>query len=331
MVQHHGLFQGYFYFHHVGRDRNERDRYRDHPHYQACVDFCERWDGPSFDPECDTMPLEAFEPMLHRLFATNRPGYPTDDKIAGPIRAGRGQLRAAAPGGDNQVMDAGSNVIVIMADQYRRDALGCYGSRIVRTPNIDRLAARGTRFLNAYTPSPICVSARASIATGRYVHQTRCWSSAQPYDGSIRGWAHALRDAGHTALQSASRVLQWRTTNGFSEANCRRARIDGIDFRTCWCADAALSSSASHGVSMTVGRGESSYSRFDRAAAQSALYWPRATLCICRMAQTPARRCSPSRSAVLGDPLIAPDEFFDLYPPDRVDLLLRRSGSAVWS
>ena len=69
VARHHGLFQGYFYFHYVGRDRNERDHYRGHPHYQACIDFCDRWDGPSFDPDYDTMPLEAFEPILYRVFA----------------------------------------------------------------------------------------------------------------------------------------------------------------------------------------------------------------------------------------------------------------------
>lgn len=69
VLKQHGLFQGYYYFHHLGRDRNARDRLRDHPHYQACVDFCENWDQRSFDPHYDTMPLEYFEPMIGRLFA----------------------------------------------------------------------------------------------------------------------------------------------------------------------------------------------------------------------------------------------------------------------
>jgi predicted HD phosphohydrolase len=69
VVRHHGLFQGYFYFHYVGRDRDERDRYRGNPYYQACVDFCEQWDGPSFDPDYDTMPLDAFKPIIERVFA----------------------------------------------------------------------------------------------------------------------------------------------------------------------------------------------------------------------------------------------------------------------
>lgn len=69
VVQHHGLFQGYYYYHHIGKDRQGRERFRDHPHFEACVNFCERWDQSSFDPAYDTLPLETFEPMVRRLFA----------------------------------------------------------------------------------------------------------------------------------------------------------------------------------------------------------------------------------------------------------------------
>ena len=72
VVRHHGLFQGYYHFHHHGRDRNARDRHRHHPHYRACVDFCERWDQRSFDPRYDTLPLAHFEPLLRRVFAEPR-------------------------------------------------------------------------------------------------------------------------------------------------------------------------------------------------------------------------------------------------------------------
>ena len=69
VIQHHGLFQGYYYFHHVGGDRDLRERHAGHPHYQACVDFCARWDQCSFDPDYPSMPLELFEPMVERVFA----------------------------------------------------------------------------------------------------------------------------------------------------------------------------------------------------------------------------------------------------------------------
>lgn len=69
IAKHHGMFQGYYYFHFFGLDRDARERYRDHEHYQACVDFCEKWDQSSFDPDYDTLPLEHFENRVRALFA----------------------------------------------------------------------------------------------------------------------------------------------------------------------------------------------------------------------------------------------------------------------
>lgn len=69
IVRQHGLFQSYYYAHHFGNDRNARDRYRNHPWYQDAVDFCHRWDQPSFDPAYQSLPPEFFEPMVRRIFA----------------------------------------------------------------------------------------------------------------------------------------------------------------------------------------------------------------------------------------------------------------------
>ena len=69
IIEHHGLFQGYYYFHYFGQDRNARDKHLDHPWYQDCVDFCARWDQPSFDPDYDTLPLEHFVSRVEALFA----------------------------------------------------------------------------------------------------------------------------------------------------------------------------------------------------------------------------------------------------------------------
>jgi choline-sulfatase len=65
------------------------------------------------------------------------------------------------------------NIIIIMPDQHRADILGCAGKQ-VKTPNLDRLASEGVRFSNTFTQSPLCVPARASFQTGRYVHETYC-------------------------------------------------------------------------------------------------------------------------------------------------------------
>jgi len=69
IVAQHGLFQNYYYVHHFGGDRNARDRWRSHPWYQACVHFCAAWDQCSFDPDYRTESLDAFEPLLRRIFA----------------------------------------------------------------------------------------------------------------------------------------------------------------------------------------------------------------------------------------------------------------------
>jgi predicted HD phosphohydrolase len=72
IVKHHGIFQGVYFWHHIGMDRNARDRYRDHPSFDACAEFCELYDQAAFEPEGETFALEEFEPMLRRVLATPR-------------------------------------------------------------------------------------------------------------------------------------------------------------------------------------------------------------------------------------------------------------------
>lgn len=84
IIHHHGLFQQVYYAHHFGEDPNQRERYRDHPWYQKCVDFCERYDQASFDPDYPTPPLEHFEPALRRVFARK----PFDPEVIGAEPAG---------------------------------------------------------------------------------------------------------------------------------------------------------------------------------------------------------------------------------------------------
>ena len=66
-----------------------------------------------------------------------------------------------------------TNILMLFVDQQRQDCLGCYGNPVVKTPNIDRLAAHGIRFNNAYTPSPVCTPARTCLQTGLWAHNHR--------------------------------------------------------------------------------------------------------------------------------------------------------------
>ncbi len=69
IVAHHAIFQGYYFWHFAGADRNARDKYRDHAYFADAVEFCARYDQCSFDPDYETLPLAHFEPMLRRVFA----------------------------------------------------------------------------------------------------------------------------------------------------------------------------------------------------------------------------------------------------------------------
>ena len=69
MVANHGIFQGYYFFEHLGLDRNMRDQFRDHPHFQRCAEFCHKYDQAAFDPDYKSEPLEFFEPMVARVFS----------------------------------------------------------------------------------------------------------------------------------------------------------------------------------------------------------------------------------------------------------------------
>ncbi|MEO1193025.1 MAG: HD domain-containing protein [Pseudomonadota bacterium] len=69
VVDKHGIFQGLYFWHHIGMDQHAREKYRDHPWFDACAYFCEAWDQAAFDPDFETKSLEHFEPMVRRIFA----------------------------------------------------------------------------------------------------------------------------------------------------------------------------------------------------------------------------------------------------------------------
>jgi predicted HD phosphohydrolase len=69
MVQHHGIFQGYNFFHHIGMNRDMRDMFKASPHYERTAEFVELYDNPAFNPAGETLALSEFEPMLRRLMA----------------------------------------------------------------------------------------------------------------------------------------------------------------------------------------------------------------------------------------------------------------------
>ncbi len=209
---------------------------------------------------------------------------------------------------------AGRNVLVIMMDELSRDGVGCYGGTAL-TPNIDRLANAGTRFTNAYTPSPICVPARAAFQSGQHVYQNRCWSNAQPYCGEQGGWAHRLKAEGHDTVSIGK--LHYRSSdddNGYGREIMPLHVKDGIGWvhgllrrqnHTCFSTRSYVAD---------VGVGDDRYTAYDRRVRDEAVRWLRK--------DGIAARDKPWALFVSflrpHYPLTCPKEWLDLYDPARL-------------
>jgi choline-sulfatase len=211
------------------------------------------------------------------------------------------------------------NLLVIMSDEHNPKMLSCADHPLAKTPNLDRLAARGVRFDRAYTSCPICVPARASFATGRYVHETGYWDNSIAYEGKIESWGHHLQTAG-VRVESIGK-LHYRTEEdptGFDKQHIPMHIKDGVgmvhlsireqfpDFTP----PPPKKGGGASGIVFEAGRGESEYTRYDRKVADLACDWLRDA----------ADRDEPWTLFVSfvtpHYPLMAPDEFFDLYPVD---------------
>ncbi len=163
------------------------------------------------------------------------------------------------------------NLVIIMSDEHNPKLLGCAGHPLVRTPNLDRLAARGTRFTASYCNSPVCIPARASFATGQYIHRSGFWDNADPYDGSVPSWHHRLRAAGHRVVSIGK--LHFRSTeddNGFSEEIVPMHVIEGKGDLMGLVRENLPRRGGSWKMAGMAGPGESPYTFYDRDIAARA-------------------------------------------------------------
>src|SRR4051812_47222605 len=167
------------------------------------------------------------------------------------------------------------NVVVIMSDEHDPRIMGCSGHPFVKTPNFDALASRGTRFPNAYTPSPICVPARAAFATGLRVHQIRHWDNAMPYFGAQRGWGHVLQDHG-IRVESIGK-LHYRAEEdpaGFDKEHVPMHVVGGHGMVWASIRDPYIvKQNGKRMLGDRVGPGESAYTSYDRSVTARAVEW----------------------------------------------------------
>jgi choline-sulfatase len=209
------------------------------------------------------------------------------------------------------------NTLFILSDEHQRDVTGCYGNALVKTPHLDALAARGTRFTRAYTPCPICVPARAALATGRHVFQTRAWDNAHPYHGEIPSWGHRLMQAQHEVVSIGK--LHYRDSkdsNGFSEEILPLHVLDGVGDLLGLIRTPPAPRGNMPALSREAGPGASSYTDYDSEIAAAACRWLAQ-----RKGKGPGKPWTLFVSFVRPHfPLVAPPEFFAMYPPDRMPL-----------
>lgn len=212
-----------------------------------------------------------------------------------------------------------ANLLFFLSDNHARSALGCYGNPLVRSPVLDGLAARGTRFANAYSASPLCCPARAAIATGRFPYQTGYWDNAIVYDGRVKSWMHRLRDAGSEVVSVGK--LHFRSTeddNGFSEERAPMHILNGkggVSMLLRWSDEEPVNRGQWELYLEHSGVGTTHYQDYDREISRLAIDWLRTragkggkpwTLFVSYVSPHP--------------PFTVPQELLDLYPLEDMPL-----------
>jgi len=202
-----------------------------------------------------------------------------------------------------------------MNDQHSRNYLGCYGHPIVKTPHLDALAESGTRFTKGYTNSPLCVPARASLATGKYVHDIGFWDNAIAYEGSVPSWGHVLQQAG-VPVNSIGK-LHYRFEDdptGFDEQVIPMHIANGVGDLMGLIRPNLPERTQCQKYSEEIGPGETEYTAYDREISAKACGWLGAR----------ARQADDKPWVLFVSfiephfPLIAPQEYYDLYAHDDI-------------
>ena len=212
-----------------------------------------------------------------------------------------------------------ANLLFFMSDNHARSAMGCSGNRVIHTPTLDRLAAGGTRFANAYTASPLCCPARASIATGRFPFQTGYWDNAIVYDGKVPSWMHRLRAAGSDVVSVGK--LHFRSTdddNGFSQEIAPMHILNakgGVSTLLRWSDEEPVNRGQWELYLEQSGPGTSHYQEYDAEISRLATAWLK------RHARRQGKPWVLFVSYVSPHPPFSvPQELLSLYPIDRMPL-----------
>lgn len=136
---------------------------------------------------------------------------------------------ALAAAGSGVATPARPNILFISTDQHTASVLGANGHPIVKTPNLDRLAAAGVNFRNAYSGNPVCAPGRASMMTGLFASDVGSYCNSTPFDGRVPTWGNRLRDAGYACWATGKMDLWHDKDLGFQEVGTTHGHSEGPD------------------------------------------------------------------------------------------------------
>jgi len=205
------------------------------------------------------------------------------------------------------------NLLILLSDEHNKRMLGVSGHSHVKTPNLDKLANEGVLFENAYCNSPICVPSRAILATGRYNAEIGYWDNADPYDGKIPSWGHRAVENNCDAVSIGKlHFLDDQAPTGFSQQINPLNVVGGVgDLLGLIRQELPVRKGAAN-MAKDVGSGETTYSNYDKKIAEDARNWI-------------SNRKINDKPWVLfvsfvcpHFPLIAPKEFYNMYPENEV-------------
>lgn len=225
------------------------------------------------------------------------------------------------------------NVLFLFSDQHSQKVAGCYGDQVVATPNIDRLAAEGVRFDNAYCPSPICVPSRMASLTARWPHRQECWTNDDMLRSDLPTWLHAAGAAGYDPV-----LIGRLHAIGPDQEHGYVKRLVG-DHSPNWQGGTRQSMGALEGANdptpqslSKVGQGLSAYQAKDEVVTDTAVDW----LANDGVARNASGKpfCLTVGLMLPHPPYVVDEEAYDMYagkvPPPRLDGQAGQHPFHVW-
>lgn len=219
------------------------------------------------------------------------------------------------------------NFLFLFSDQHSKRMTGCYGNTKVKTPNLDRLAAEGVRFDAAYCNSPICVPSRAAMATGRYAFAGGYWDNAHAYAGELTSWGGRLHEQGYSVTTIGKlHYKDDRPETGFVDQRIPLNIKNGIGDIYGSIRHKQIARYQFRDAILQAGPGDSDYIKYDKAIARRAADYLR---------QAVANPGDKPFALFVGMvtphfPLIAPQEFMDMYPDEDSIALPIQFEQALW-